>query len=83
MNLSEGKSLAREAGDQAHTVWGRTGPQTLSFLHHALQQNEQRLTKHHIKPLSSLSQKSRMEWGEHQALAQTCQDAAGQGPWGK
>lgn len=37
----------------------------------------QRLPKHHIKPFSSLSKKSRMEQGEHQAAAQGCQDATG------
>lgn len=78
MNSSESKSpvvetwSAGEAGDHAprgimQVFEGRIRPQVLSFLHHALQQSGQKLPKHHIKPLSSLLKKSRMEWGEHQA----------------
>ena len=41
------------------------------------------ITKHPIKPFSSLSQKSRMEWGKYQVSMRACQDAAGQSPGGR
>lgn len=92
MNFSESKSLvvetwlAGEAGDHASggILWvfeGRIRPQVLSFLHHALRQSGQRLSKHHSKPLSSLSKKSRREWEEPQAASSPIRMPLTKAPW--